>query len=102
MNPNTNNEPVHPLAVLMIGGILCGFLLLALGAEPITDWLGGTQEITISSVEAAPNCEAAGIIGDGACNQQVAVIGLDHLIFIGLGLFLVFGWIGVGLLFAVL
>ncbi len=102
MNPHTNNDPLHPLALFIIGGFLCGCLLLALGAAPLTNWLNGTQDITISSVEAAPNCEAAGIVGDGACNQQVAVIGLDNLVLIGLGLFLIVGWFSIMILFAVL
>lgn len=96
------DEPIHPLALLIIGGFVCGCLLLALGAAPLTNWLDGTQEITVSSVEAAGNCETAAMVGDGACNQQVAVIGLDNLIFIGLGLFLIIGWFAVMLLFAVL
>jgi hypothetical protein len=97
-----NDEPLNPLAMLMIGGILCGCLLLVFGAAPLTNWSGGTQNITISSVAAADNCEAAGIVGNGACNQTVAVVDFGSLVFIGLGLFLVFGWIGIGLLFAVL
>lgn len=97
-----NDKPLHPLALLIIGGFVCGCLLLALGAAPLTNWLNGTQDITISSVGVAGNCEAAGIVGDGSCNQRVAVIDLDNLILIGLGLFLIFGWIGIGLLFAVL
>ena len=102
MNSNTNNEPVHPLAVLIIGGFLCGCILIAWGAAPLTNWLNGTQDITISSVAAADNCETATAVGDDACNQQVAVIGLDNLVLIGLGLFLIIGWFAVMILFTVL
>ena len=97
-----NDEPIHPLALLIIGGLVCGCLLLALGAAPLTNWLNGTQDITISSVEAASNCETAAAVGDDACNQQVAVIGLDNLVRFGLGLFLLIGWFAVMLLFAVI
>lgn len=96
------NEPVHPLAVLIIGGFLCGCILIAMGAAPLTNWLNGTQDITISSVAAADNCETATAVGDDACNQQVAVIGLDNLVLIGLGLFLIIGWFAVMILFTVL
>lgn len=97
-----NDKPLHPLALLIIGGSVCGCLLLALGAAPLTNWLNGTQEITVSSVAAADNCETATAVGDDACNQNVAVIGLDNLALIGLGLFLIVGWFAVMLLFAVL